>query len=252
MTLTPQEWHQRFRQQVRWTQELRTHLLPRAGLAYAQRLLEIGCGTGALLEDMQTAFSGALFGLDIAAPHLGQAHRHAPHANLTQADAHYLPYPTGIFDLAVCHFLLLWVTDPAQTVSEMARVTRPGGAVLALAEPDYGGRIDYPEELSKIGAWQTAALQRQGADPFVGRRLATLLVGAGLQDVEAGVLGGRWTDPPSSAELALEWKVLQEDLIATPEAGQLPGLRALDEAAWARRERVLYVPTFYAIGWRVA
>ena len=128
------------------------------------------------------------------------------------------------------------------------RALRTYAEMLALAEPDYGGRIDYPEELSKIGAWQTAALQRQGADPFMGRRLATLLVGAGLQDVEVGVLGGRWTDPPSSAELALEWKVLQEDLLTSPEAGQLPGLRALDEAAWDRRERVLYVPTFYALG----
>ncbi len=252
MTWTSPEWHERFRQQARWTRELRAHLLPRAGLAQARRLLEVGCGTGALLEDLLTTYPGALFGLDLAAAHLGLARRHAPSAHLARADAHTLPYPSGFFDLTLCHFLLLWVADPARAVAEMARVTRPGGAVLALAEPDYGGRLDYPEALAEIGIWQTAALQRQGADPFVGRRLAGLLAGAGLEEIEAGVLGGRWTGTPSPAELALEWKVLHEDLRDTPAAERLPALQALDRAAWARRERVLYVPTFYAIGWRAA
>ncbi len=252
MTLTPQEWHQRFRQQARWTEELRTYLLPRAGLASAQRLLDVGCGTGALLEDTQAEFNGVMFGLDLAAAHLALARRHAPRAPLTQADAHNLPYPDETFDLTLCHFLLLWVADPTQTVSEMARVTRPGGAVLALAEPDYGGRIDYPDQLSRVGAWQTTALERQGADPFLGRRLASLFAGAGLHKVEFGVLGGHWSDPPSPIDLDLEWKILQEDLRAIPENDQLPGLRALDKSAWAQGVRVLYVPTFYAIGRRGA
>ncbi len=252
MTLTPLEWHQRYRQQARWTQEVRSYLFSRAGLATARRLLDVGCGTGAVLEDMQVAFTGAQFGLDLSAANLALARRYSAHTHLTQADAHDLPYPTGIFDLTLCHFLLLWVADPAQTVQEMARVTRPGGAVLALAEPDYGGRIDYPDPLSQIGVWQAAALQQQGADPFLGRQLAGLLASARLQNVEVGVLGGRWSEPPSPAELDLEWKVLREDLRTHPAANQLLALRALDEAAWARRERVLYVPTFYAIGWRGA
>ena len=145
--------------QVGRTQELRTYLLPRAGLASAQRMLDVGCGTGALLEDTQAEFNGVVFGLDLAAAHLALARRHAPTARLTQADAHNLPYPDGAFDLTLCHFLLLWVADPRQTVSEMARVTltnyprsAPGKRPLSSSRAPI---------LFWAGAWR-ACLRRPG------------------------------------------------------------------------------------------
>jgi hypothetical protein len=120
--------------------------------------------------------------------------------------------------------------------------------VLTLAEPDYGGRLDFPEPLHRLGRQQAEALRRQGADLELGRRLASLLAGAGLREVEAGVLGGRWSQPPGPAELDLEWVVVEADLEGAIPAEELRQLRLLDEAAWKRRERILYVPTFYAIG----
>jgi len=75
----------------------------------------------------------------------------------------------------------------------MARITRPGGAVLALAEPDYGGRIDYPIKLAQMGKWQIESLRLQGADPLMGRKLATIFNSAGFDSVETGVLGGQWS-----------------------------------------------------------
>ncbi len=51
---------------------------------------------------------------------------------------------------------------------EMVRVTRPHGFVLALAEPDYGGRIDYPSELSTIGNWQIEAAEGARGKPVYG------------------------------------------------------------------------------------
>ena len=62
----------------------------------------------------------------------------------------------------------------------MVRVTHPGGFVLALAEPDYGGRIDYPTELSQIGDWQKNALKQQGANPLMGRELRSIFSHAGI------------------------------------------------------------------------
>jgi hypothetical protein len=55
----------------------------------------------------------------------------------------------------------------------MARVSR---TVLALAEPDYSGRVDEPAELKSLGEWQTEALQRQGADRL-GAQLQSVLSG---------------------------------------------------------------------------
>ena len=74
----------------------------------------------------------------------------------------------------------------------MKRVTRPGGTVAALAEPDYGGRIDFPDSLGELGQWQAFALGSQGANPNVGRRLMAEFIAADLDSVESGLMGGQW------------------------------------------------------------
>jgi SAM-dependent methyltransferase len=250
MPLTPADWQRRFLQQARWTAELRKYLLPRAGLGQAQRVIEIGCGSGAILGGIQPHPQHQIFGLDLDPTFLTLAREAVPVVHLTRGDAHSLPFAGETFDMVLCHFLLLWVRDPQTAVAEMVRVTRRGGAIMALAEPDYGGRLDYPDLLAGLGQEQTRALRRQGADPLIGRRLASLLAGAGVKHVEAGVLGGRWATPPGPDELALEWAVLESDLSGIIPEEELSCLRTLDEASWKRGERVLFVPTFYAWGTR--
>jgi hypothetical protein len=129
----------------------------------------------------------------------------------------------------------------------MLRVTRRGGAVLALAEPDYGGRIDYPPELQPLGEAQIQSLRQQGADPELGRKLSALLHDCGLIQVETGVLSGSWTQPPSREDLDIEWQVLESDLQGRDL--DLVRLRQIDEQAWAEGTRTLFVPTFY--GWGI-
>jgi hypothetical protein len=119
---------------------------------------------------------------------------------------------------------------------------------LALAEPDYGSRIDFPNSLAEIGRAQRAALIAQGANPDVGRELGRLFVLAGLGEVEVGVLGAQWAGPPSRTEFDMEWSVLEDDLQARLTSEVRERLRMLDWTARERGERVLYVPTFYAIG----
>jgi hypothetical protein len=138
-------------------------------------------------------------------------------------------------------------------INEMLRVTVPGGAVLFMAEPDYGGRIDFPEEFTILSEWQQAALHRQGADPQIGRRLAALLHLAGLQNVEVGVIGAQWNSPPTKEEMASEWEVIRSDLeYLNLESNQVYLAESLEQAdfkAWSSGARTLYVPTFYALGW---
>jgi SAM-dependent methyltransferase len=255
MPLSLDDWHQRYSRQARWTQDLRRHLFAQAGIETARRVLEVGCGTGVILSEINDYTQGIVVGLDIDRRRLELSTRHTPNAHLTVADAQDLPYSPASFDLCLCHFLLLWVANPVRVVTEMARVTRPGGAVLALAEPDYGGRIDHPEPLEKLGRLQGSALRLQGADPLAGRRLAGIFSRAGLKAVETGVLGGQWSGPPSVEEWESEWAVLESDLKESPEAllEEAPGanleeLKRLDFEAWQRAERVLFVPTFYALG----
>lgn len=253
MPLSPADWHARYTQQAGWTRQLRQYLLEKAGVSGTRRLLEVGCGSGAVLAELAGACQGETHGLDIDYSYLELARQHAPRAYLTCADAHCLPYHTASFDLTGCHFLLLWVDKPERVVAEMKRVTHPGGAVLLMAEPDYGGRIDYPQELEILGEWQAEALRRQGANPQVGRRLAGLLSRAGCVEIESGVLGGEWSTPRSVQDWQQEWQVLRADLEQLPEVWParrelVDSLQEIDRRAWERGERTLFVPTFYAWG----
>jgi ubiquinone/menaquinone biosynthesis C-methylase UbiE len=221
-------------------------------------LLEIGCGTGAVLSALeqdleasgaQLALSGIqTHGLDLEPAYLDLAQDNAPSVQLTCGDAHTLPYAADSFSAVFCHFLLLWVNDPREVLVEAYRVARPSGVVLCLAEPDYGGRVDYPLELAPLGKWQQESLKQQGADPLIGRRLRALYQEAGFSDVEAGVLGGQWQDQSSEQEQQGEWQMLVHDLGDHIPSQTLERLKTVDAAARARGERILYIPTFWAWG----
>ncbi len=240
------DWHDRFLQQAGWTRPLRDYLFARAGLTDARCVLEVGCGTGALLADLPTR--AAVHGLDLDAARLTDAHIHAPEAALTRGDALQLPYPSEAFDITFCHFLLLWVPDPLGALLEMKRVTSPGGYVLALAEPDYDHRVDKPATLATLGHWQAEALRRQGADPGLGARLGDLFRQSGMQLIEAGPMQQGGTRPLSPIEQEMEWDVLEADLARWVPEEEIQRLKQLDRSAWERGERVLHVPTYFAWG----
>jgi len=264
----PDDLHARYTQQAQWTTAIRRYLLGRAGLTPGAQVLEVGCGTGAVLAALAGDVNAAAgpdhpppkdiplraFGLDIDRRALRLARRSTPGAFLSQADALHLPFPGEAFDLVLCHFLLLWIPQPEQALAEMARVTCPGGWVMAFAEPDYGGRVDYPPPLDELGRLQTTALAKQGADPTTGRKLAAFFSGAGLRQVETGVLGGQWRDAPVPAAIESEWQTLLADLRSLPghpltaDHRRLEALRRANENAWRAGRRVLFVPTFYAAG----
>ncbi|MGD0574337.1 MAG: methyltransferase domain-containing protein [Anaerolineales bacterium] len=248
MPLSAEAWHKRFQQQAAWTRSLRSHLYQSVNIASAREVLEVGCGTGVLTGELQRMRRASVYGLDLDLTRLRFAKALGSDCCYSCGDGHFLPFPDSSFGVCLCHYLLLWVQDPSQVLREMRRVTRKGGWVLVLAEPDYGGRIDHPPQLALLGEWQRASLRRQGALPEMGRRLGSLLVGAGLQGIQTGVIGGEWTRPPSAEEWAQEWDVLQADLEGSVGAARLDQLREKDRSAWLKGERVLFVPTFYGLG----
>ena len=239
------DWHGRYLQQARWTRELREYLFKQTGWNEASRILEVGCGTGAILAELTNRAS--LHGLDIDSDALAQCQVHVPSAALVRGDALRLPYLHASFDIIYCHFLLLWVRDPLQALMEMKRVSKTGAHIFAFAEPDYTARVDEPSELVPLGQWQAEALRRQGADPGLGAKLADLFFRAGIDLVETGTI------QEAESELSIEdweteWEVIESDL-----AGFIPGediyrMKYLDQQARTRGERVLHVPTYFAWG----
>ena len=238
-------WHTRYSQQAKWTRDLRDYIFDKINLDDATRVLEVGCGTGAILSELPPRIS--IHGLDIDPAALAQCKIHASTASLIRGNALQLPYASNSFDVVYCHFLLLWVRDPLQALLEMKRVTRPGGNIIAFAEPDYSNRIDKPAELASLGKWQTEALKKQGADPGFGARLAESFFQAGIQIIETGTIQSVENEA-SPEEWELEWAVIESDLVGLVPGEDIQRMKLLDKAARERGERVLHVPTHFAWG----
>jgi SAM-dependent methyltransferase len=246
------DWHRRYLQQARWTRDLRAYLFKKAGLDTASRVhrtaslvLEVGCGTGAILSELPDHIS--LHGLDIDRAALHQCRVHAPAASLVQGNALGLPYANQVFDIVYCHFLLLWVGDPLQALLEMKRVAKTGAHVIAFAEPDYTARLDEPRELAALGQWQAESLKRQGADPSLGARLGNLFFQAGIQILETGTIQNAGLEP-SPEEWEIEWAVIESDLAGFIPRSDIHKMKKLDQQARKRGTRVLHVPTYFAWG----
>jgi ubiquinone/menaquinone biosynthesis C-methylase UbiE len=246
--LTPADWHARYQLQVGWTAGIRDYLYRRASLADARWVLEVGCGSGAVTPTLHGHSQAKVVGLDIDRLILKLATVTDTGSNFINGDALHLPLAGQIFDVVLCHYFLLWVRSPLAVLLEMVRVCRPGGAVLALAEPDHAARIDHPRELETLGKLQTESLEHQGADPQAGRQLARWFHQAGLAEIETGVLSGQWINKPSDSFLESEWQMLEHDLGGNISPAELDHYQRVDRSAWADGSRVLHVPTFYAAG----
>jgi ubiquinone/menaquinone biosynthesis C-methylase UbiE len=239
------EWHAQFQRQARWTQATRNQLYRRANLLRAERVLDVGCGTGVLTEELARRTRGEVIGLDVDPAMVAFARTYAPQARYEEGDALDLPYPRASFDAVTCHFLLLWVADPERAVREIARVTRTGGDVLICAEPDYGGRVDWPE--LPLKDWQCEGLRRQGADPLIGRRLRQLLAAAELEP-DVGVMPSLWDADDLRDNFEREWAWLAHDVGEAVDAAAFGAAKEQARAAVEAGTRLVYLPTFYALG----
>ena len=100
------------------------------------------------------------------------------------ADARGTGLPSGSFDVVHARTLLVTVPQPAVVAAEMARLTRPGGWVVSV-EPDTEFMLCYPRSAAydRIAALFPPVFRRNGADPWIGRRVSELLRQAGLEDI---------------------------------------------------------------------
>jgi len=243
--LTPAQWDRQFARQADWTRPTRVHLYRRANLLRASRVLDVGSGTGTVTEELAGRTAGQVVGLDIDPAMVTYAASRGGQAEYRQGDAHDLPLPDAHFDVTACHFLLMWCRDPARAAAEMVRVTRPGGAVLVCAEPDYGGRIDHPD--LPLRTWQIEALRGEGADPCLGRKLRALFALPGSRHVEVGVIPGLWDPATLRAEFEAEWALWQRSLTGRVPAAELAQARTDAWDAVEAGRRLVFMPVFYAL-----
>ncbi len=133
--------------------ELRDHsllLLNQTGLTEGERAIDVGCGTIGILDLLadRVGPQGHVTGLDFEPANVALARqfvadRGLANVEVIEGDAHQTGFPSESYDLVHTRTLLINIPDPATVVTEMVRLTRPGGWVAAL-EPDGGGSVCYP------------------------------------------------------------------------------------------------------------
>jgi SAM-dependent methyltransferase len=160
--------------QADWLAPARGRLFRRISIAHRQSVLDLGAGYGAVTTELARRSGGYVVPLDISHSAL-RAIPDGDSANIypATADGRQLPFANNSFDLIFCQCSLMWMFPLESAVREIARTLQPGGVLIAL-EPDYGGLIEYPDELATRDLW-LSALERAGAGPFTGRRLPALL-----------------------------------------------------------------------------
>jgi ubiquinone/menaquinone biosynthesis C-methylase UbiE len=184
---TTEDWVKKLKQQADDSRRYRHRLYGRVDLVRAERVLDVGCGTGAVTLDIAESTRGQVVGIDIDEDKLEEARRLqevVPNLEFQVADVQDLPFPDGAFDLVTFNIVLVYVPDKQRALQEMARVVKPGGYVLATLEPDYAGWLQYPEgDFVDLFFEQ---LKGMGADLETGRKLKYLFTKAGL-DTEVGM-----------------------------------------------------------------
>ncbi|MGD1002380.1 MAG: methyltransferase domain-containing protein [Candidatus Brocadiia bacterium] len=176
---------EQYRRQAAWFYGVRSNLLRRVAIEGKRRVLDLGCGTGAVIEELARRCKGQVVGLDIEAAPLNLHPGRFAASDRVIAAGGALPFPDASFDLVFTQMLFLWAAEPGALVREIARVLEPGCELIAAAEPDFGGRIEYPEA-SRLGPRMSAALRALGADPEIARKLPEILSREGFH-VDMGV-----------------------------------------------------------------
>jgi SAM-dependent methyltransferase len=161
-------------------------------LATARNILSVGCGPGVFLREIAQLYPHIeVVGVDKSAIRVQQAEQRfqgLSNARGIVGDAMELPFESDQFDLVFCRFLLEYLPDKVSAVREMCRVCRNSGKVLLQ---DLDGQLlwHFPEdvELQQTTERVLKYLQSTGFDPFVGRKLFSLCLKAGLSDISVQV-----------------------------------------------------------------
>lgn len=201
---TPEEQRRLIEQADYWRERL---ILPDLPYRAGERLLDVGCGAGAVLGVLAAAHPGlSLAGIDrerrqveAAAAHLATLGRRD--VDLRVGDAGSLPWADGSFD----HAYLMWFVEHVPRIEpilrEVRRVLVPGGTIT-INETEYESFHVWPEH----DDWEyleEAMFRhfRTHGQAQAGRRLGPLLLEAGFRDVTSRLVGFHFFARPGCDDL---------------------------------------------------
>jgi SAM-dependent methyltransferase len=251
------DYHEHYKLQAGWLAPSRHYLYRRAGLARCRSILDLGCGSGVISEEMRQISGRPVLGVD-RDPEMAALARTLYPGNEYLAGDERLLVKNGLrFDLIAFSFVLMWQERPLLFLRRVKKLLAENGTLLLLAEPDYGGRIDFPPALDFLKEIFIGHIAEKGGDPFIGRRVASLLERGGFRATTelASWLhfpGGCAGEARLGAEVPTgegaweqEWRFWQE--LAGFSDAMRRKIGKLEKSAAARKERLVLFPVFCAL-----
>lgn len=177
----------------RWSRKLAPSFVSWTKMPVGARVVEVGCGTGALSEAALAAGASRHIGVDLSRAYVHEARRRldGPRAGFLVSSALALPLREGSADAALSGLVLNFVPEPASMLREMRRVLAPGG-LAALYVWDYAGKMELTRHFwDAAGELDPQAKALDAATRFpmcAPGPLRALFERAGFERVETGAV----------------------------------------------------------------
>ncbi|MGZ0711331.1 class I SAM-dependent methyltransferase (plasmid) [Coraliomargarita sp. W4R53] len=167
-----------------------------AGVRAGQRVLDVGCGPGALTGELVTRVgASSVAGVDPSGSFVASARNRFPGVRIEQAPAGALPFDDGEFDATLAQLVIHFLSDPVHDLIEMARVTRAGGIVAACVWDHAGGTSPLSRFWDVLSTTDSDAPREADLPGTSAGQLKRYLAAAGLRDIAEAVLTVRVMHP---------------------------------------------------------
>ena len=172
-----------------YSSKLSAQLAELAGIEAGQRVIDVGCGPGALTAELVRRLgANAVAAVDPSEQFVEAARTRHPGVDVQLASAEALAFGDDEFDAALAQLVVHFMADPVAGLAEMRRVTRPGSVVSASVWDVGGGRAPispYWKAARELDPNLTGESDRAGSREG---HLAELFEAAGISEVEQAEL----------------------------------------------------------------
>jgi SAM-dependent methyltransferase len=188
----------------RFSEPLAVQFADIAGAHTGQRVLDVGCGPGALTAQLVRRIgSGGVTAIDPSASFVAAVRARFPEIRVHRGVAEQLPFADGAFDAALAQLVVHFMTDPVAGLKEMGRVTRSGGLVAACVWDHAGAGGPLAAFWQAVHDLDPGARDEAGLAGVREGDLADLCAAAGLHRIDPGSLTvevpfatfGDWWEP---------------------------------------------------------